>query len=115
MPAVTRPLNYLDGLGAGIAAAATAVAWWLAWQTPAVAGMYGEFGDVRLPAITRLVLHPAWRWIAPTALVAALVVLHARRPPRGALLALAAVAVACAVLWYRGLQAPISELSAGIK
>lgn len=110
-----RPLTYLDGVGAGVAAVAVAAACWLGVRTAELAEMYASFGDVRLPAITRLVIHPAWRVSVPALLAVALVLLHGHRPHRYALVALAAVGGGVAIFWYSAAWAPIHELAGNIR
>ena len=112
---MTRSLVYLDGVGAGVAAVAIAAACWLAFRTTELAEMYASFGNVRLPAITRVVLHPAWRLGVPVALVAGLVVLHVRRPHRYALIVLAGVSAGLAIFWYWAAWAPIHQLAGNIR
>ncbi|MDQ3366381.1 MAG: hypothetical protein M3680_13230 [Myxococcota bacterium] len=105
-----RPLTYGDGLGAGVAALAIAAAWYLAVASLRLGAMYADFGDVALPAITRVVLHPAWLYGVPIALVSAFVVLHLRRPRHG-LVGLALAAITIDLVWYWAAWAPIHALA----
>lgn len=109
-----RPLTYGDGVGTGIAVLAIAAACYLATATIELGRMYADFGTVALPPITRLVLHPAWLYGVPLALIAALIGVHVWRP-RHISLALAALAITVDVFWYVAAWAPINALAGNIQ
>ncbi len=117
MPQATRsprPLTYVDGIGAGLTFLALAVACYLCVVTPRLREMYDGFGEVVLPAISRLVLHPAWGYGVPIAIAGSLITFHLHRP-RFALAALAVVAIALDVFWYLAAQAPIYALAGALE
>lgn len=109
-----RSLTYVDGVGAGIATLAIIAAFWLAHATRTLGVTYAVIGDLAVPAITRVVLHPVWTFGVPAALAAALVVAHLRRP-RHALVGLAVVAVLVDAGWYYAAWAPVFELAGNIR
>jgi len=111
--ATRRALTYVDGIGAGIAAVAIAVAFWLAHASRGLRAMYRDIGDLELSAITRVATHPAWMYGVPVALAAAFVLAHQRRP-KHALVGLAALAVVVDAGWYYAAWAPVFELSRNI-
>ena len=108
-----RPLTYLDGVGTGFAAIAVLAACYLAWASVRLVAMYADFA-APLPAITRVVLHPAWIYGLPIALVAAGLGTLAWRPRHG-FVALAAVAIAVDAFWYLAAWAPIHEIAGSIR
>jgi hypothetical protein len=78
-------------------------------------GLYRDFGDVSVPLLTRVTIHPAWIWGAPLAGIAAVGALLATRPRSYAFYVITAVLVlivAAASYWYP--QAPIRELAGSI-
>jgi hypothetical protein len=109
-----RPLTYGDGIGTGIAVLAIAGACYLATASVELTRMYADFGSVTLPPITHVVLHPAWIYGVPLALVGAMIGVHLRRP-RFAFLAIAGMAIAVDVFWYVAAWAPINALAGSIQ
>ena len=106
---------YWSGLFTGIASTAIAVLAWLGLELGDVRAMYAEFGGP-VPALTSLVLHPAFRWLVPVALLVGLVVANLReQKPRAVLVALAAVGVIVVVLEYWGARLPLHALAAPIQ
>jgi hypothetical protein len=78
-------------------------------------GMYRDFGDVMLPALTRLVVSQPWLWGVPVVAAIALVVVVWRRPHAlwpYAVVALALVATVSLTWFY--LDAPMRELAGNI-
>jgi hypothetical protein len=108
-----RALTYGDGIATGLAVIAIAAACYLSIASLRLVPMYAEFGDVVLPGVTRLVLHPAWLYGVPVALISALVVLHVRRPRHG-IAALAVIATGFDVFWYWAAWAPVHALAGNI-
>ena len=103
---------FWHGALVGLAAAAVLVGAWLGIELSGTTKMYEDLGTLAIPAITRLVLMPAWRFGVPS-LGAVLLALVVRQRPRAtAPYALIAIAMIAGVLatWHFA-QAPIYELS----
>lgn len=108
-----RPLGYLDGLGAAIAAIALIVLGAIALQTGR-RQMYEDM-QVPLPLLTRVVMHPAFALGAPLVILALLIAAHVRRGHAYAMLGVATIAVALAVITFVGLYQPIWALAGSIQ
>ena len=110
-----RPLAYADGLGTGIAAIGLLVIAFLASASAGFGDSYRAINpDIALPAMTKLVLSPAWRVIVPTALLGGLVAAHVWRP-RYLLIALAVVTFGVAAFWYWAAYQPIFAMAGNIR
>lgn len=108
-----RPLGYLDGLGAGVATIAIAIACYLAAASFRLLRVYEDFGEIQMPTSTEIVLSAPWVYGAPIALVVALIALHIHRM-RWGLVALAVIAIAVDVFWYVSAWAPVFGLAGNI-
>ena len=87
----------------------------LASQLADVAAMYRDFGDVKLPLLTRITISPAWMWGTPLLGIAIVSALLVRRPRSYAVYVAAAlvlVSVAAVTYWYP--RAPIFALAGNI-
>lgn len=81
-----------------------------------LAAMYRDFGDVTLPLLTRITIHPAWLWGAPLVGGAAVAGLLVKRPRSLApyiVVAIAVVIAAAAGYYYP--RAPMYELAGNIR
>ncbi|MBA3395068.1 MAG: hypothetical protein H0T89_20645 [Deltaproteobacteria bacterium] len=108
-----RPLGYLDGVGAGVATIAIAIACYLAAASFRLRRVYEDFGEIQMPASTHIVLSAQWVYGMPLALLVALIALHIRRP-RWGLVVLAVVAIAVNVFWYVSAWAPVFGLAGNV-
>lgn len=80
-----------------------------------VASMYRDFGNVQLPLLTRITIHPAWMWGTPLLGIAAVAALLVKRPRAIAfyiVVAVIVVTLAAMTYWYP--QAPIYALAGNI-
>jgi hypothetical protein len=111
-----RPLSFLDGIGVALTAIALLPLLMLLFRGAAFGGMYQDLGDVQLPLLTRIALHPAWRIGVPCVVIAVAIAVLVRRPAyRYAMLAVAALAVLAAVASYVGAYLPIYQLAGNIR
>ncbi len=108
-----RPLGYLDGIGAGVATIAIAIACYLAAASFRLRRVYEDFGEFQMPTSTDVVLSSPWVYGMPIALVVALIALHLRRLRFG-LVTLAVIAIAIDVIWYASAWAPVFGLAGNI-
>jgi hypothetical protein len=84
-------------------------------QLADVAEMYRDFGDVKLPLLTRITISPAWMWGTPLVGIAVVAALLAKRPRSYVPYVVAAVAlviVAAVTYWFP--RAPIYALAGNI-
>ncbi|HEY5947258.1 MAG TPA: hypothetical protein VIV40_17260 [Kofleriaceae bacterium] len=103
------------GVFAGFAGFLVLIQLTLASQLPDLGAMYRDFGDVKLPLLTRITIHPAWLWGTPLLGVAAVAALLVKRPRSYApYIAVSVVLVAIAALTYWYPRAPIYALAGNI-
>jgi len=108
-----RTLGYLDGIGAALGGLALVVLVWVGLRGGDIAAMYAELRGA-VPAITRLVLHPAWRLGVPAVVLFALVLAHVRGRHRLAVIAVGLAATALAITTYAALYYPLWALAGNI-
>ncbi|HEX5064427.1 MAG TPA: hypothetical protein VFV99_33860 [Kofleriaceae bacterium] len=107
--------GFWHGVFAGFCGFIMVVQLAIASQLSDVASMYRDFGDVKLPVLTRLTIHPAWTWGTSLLGIGAVAALVVKRPRSIALYVATAVvllAVAIATYWYP--RAPIYALAGNI-
>ena len=111
--------GYVTGMFAGFVAAAVLVHVWFAVLLAPLRDMYDDVSEVdgeRIPALTHLVVHPAWLWGVPIAGAALCVALYVRRPRRvGPYAASALLLVTTLVATWVLSQTPARELANTIK
>jgi hypothetical protein len=111
-----RPLSFIDGIGVALTAVALLPLLAMLLRGAAFVAMYQDLGDVQLPLLTRIVLHPAWRIGVPCVVIALALAVLVRRPSyRYAMLAVAALAVLAAVASCVGTYLPVYELAGNIR
>jgi hypothetical protein len=84
-------------------------------QLSDVAAMYRDFGDVKLPLLTRITISPVWMYSTPLLGIAVMAALLVKRPRSYAIyaaVALVLVVVAAVTYWYP--RAPIYALAGNI-
>ncbi len=110
-----RSPEFAYGVGTGIAIAAVLAQLWLAYELRHLADMYRDMQAQALPALTRLMITPVWRWGMPVAGAAAVTGLVVVRP-RAAWaygVAAAALVIFVASTWYFS-QVPIFQMAGDI-
>lgn len=112
-----RPLTFLDGVGVGLGAVTLLPLLSYMLQASELLKMYGDIGDVlHLPVLTRLVLHPAWRFGMPAVVIAAAIAVLVIRPRfRYATILTALLGVLGTGLSYVGSYLPIYALAGSIQ
>lgn len=111
----TDKAGFWHGVFAGFCAFIVLVQLAFASQLGDMAAMYRDFGNVKLPLLTRITIHPAWLWGSPLLCGAAVAALLVKRPRSIALYIVAAVvllAIAIVSYWYP--RAPIYALAGNI-
>ena len=107
--------TFKHGVFAGFAGFIVLVQLSFALEYSDFAAMYRDIGNVHLPLLTRVTIHPAWMWGAPLVGVAAVATLLIKRPR--SLVPYVAVAVAvllAAAASYYYPRAPIYALAGNI-
>ncbi len=110
-----RPPGFWHGVFAGFCGFVTLVQLAFASQLGDLSAMYRDFGNVQLPLLTRVTIHPAWMWGTPLAGIAVVAFLLTKRPRSYApyvAATLVLVAVAALTYWYP--RAPIYALAGNI-
>jgi hypothetical protein len=108
-----RTLANLSYVIAGLAVTLQA---WLATALEAFRGMYADFGTKQLPLVTRIALSPAWRYGAPIAIAALLVLAIAKRRAHPRLpIAVALIAITTLVGTYAAAEWPVFQLAGNIQ
>lgn len=111
-----RPASFVHGVLAGFGGVLVLIQLVLANDLRGVEGMYREFGDIHISALTKLTLSPAWLWGMPLVGAAAIVGLLIRRPRSLVLyVALAAVLAAATIMTWYYPRAPIYALAGNIQ
>ncbi len=114
-PAPEPPPSFWHGVFAGFCGFVTLVQLAFASQLGDLASMYRDIGNVELPLLTRITIHPAWMWGTPLAGIAAVAALLVKRPRSYAsYVAIAVLLVAIAGLTYWFPRAPIYALAGNI-
>jgi hypothetical protein len=115
VPAVEAGPGFWHGVFTGFAGFLVLVQLAFASQLGDLGGMYRDFGDVKLPLLTRITIHPAWMWGTPLLGVAAVSALLVKRPRSYAIyVAVAVVLTVVAVATYWFPRAPIYALAGNI-
>ncbi len=116
MSAPSHTPGFGHGVFAGFAGLIVLIQVSFAIQAPDYAGMYRDFGDITLPLLTRITIHPAWIWGASLVGSAAVAALLVKRPRSFApyVVVAAAVLVAVAASYYYP-RAPIYALAGSIQ
>ena len=107
--------GFSHGVFAGFAGFIVLVQLSFAIEFSDLGAMYRDFGDVHLPLLTRVTIHPAWMWGAPLVGVAAVATLLWKRP-RSLVpyVAVAIVVLLAAAASYYYPRAPIYALAGNI-
>jgi len=104
------------GVFAGFAGLIVLIQLSFALQRPDYAGMYEEFGNIQLPLLTRITIHPAWIWGAALVGGAAVAGLLVRRPRSLApYVVVGAIVLVVAAASYYYPRAPIYALAGSIQ
>jgi hypothetical protein len=107
--------TFKHGVFAGFAGFIVLVQLSFAIEFSDLGAMYRDFGNVHLPLLTRITIHPAWMWGAPLLGVAGVATLLIKRPrslvPYVAVATLVLLAAAASYYYPR---APIYALAGNI-
>lgn len=110
-----RPLTFVDGIGVGIGALILLPLCYFAVRHGDYDAMYRDLQASRLPALTRLVLHPAFAYGAPLVLGGGLGLALWQRPNRWLIFAIGAAALVVTILAFYGAYLPIGQLAGNIR
>ncbi len=108
--------TFEQGLFTGLGRARSLVQFWFAVVLASYRQMYADMEVTDLPAMTRLVISPAWLWGVPIVVLAAVGALIFVRPRRlGPYIATATLVIAttCTTWWFA--QKPVNDLAGEIK
>jgi hypothetical protein len=109
-------MDFGKGIALGISIAMTLVIGLLAFELRDIGRTFADFGDVRLPLVTRVTISHAWLFGTPAAGTATCAALFVRRPASLVpYIAVAVLLVVVAVLTWYGPRLPIFELAGNIK
>ena len=107
--------GFWHGVFAGFAGLIVLVQLTFAIEFSDLTAMYAEFGNIELPLLTRITLHPAWMWGAPLAGGALVGLLLWKKPRQLALyIGVAILVLGLAAMSYYYPRAPIYALAGNI-
>jgi hypothetical protein len=109
------PASFGHGVFAGFCGFVALLQIAFASQLGDVGAMYRDFGNVKLPLLTRITISPAWMWGTPLVAIGVVAALLVKRPRSyGVYAAAALVLVVVAALTYWFPRAPIYALAGNI-
>jgi hypothetical protein len=111
---VKRELTFADGIGVGIGSLMILPLIYFAAYRADFVGLYAS-SKIQLPAITTVVLHPAWSFGVPIALVVGFGVAIHQRPARLVIFGIGLLALALSILTYAGAYRPVFALAGNIR
>jgi hypothetical protein len=109
--ATRRAFTFRDGMALAVGVLALMALLYFAAAVDTWRQIYRDFGSDGLPALTRVVLSPTWRVVAPLAGAMALAYALLRRPAQLFTIAATASSLALVVIWVVGLYMPIGSLA----
>jgi hypothetical protein len=116
MTSPQRPLSFVDGVGVGLGAVSLLPLLAYILSSSDLARMYPDIGDLHLPLLTRIVLHPAWRIAVPAVVIGASIAVLVLRPRfRYATIATALLGILATGLSWFGAYLPLWQLAGSIQ